>query len=171
MIKQTLETALNQQINAEFYSANLYLSMAAWFSAANLPGFANWTRVQFEEEQFHALKFYDYLIQRQGKVLLMAQDAPPTTWESPLNVFQEIYKHEVKVTGLINALMDLAIKESDHAAGMMLQWFINEQVEEEANVDGIVQKLKLVKDNPTALFMMDQELATRVFVPPVAPAA
>lgn len=171
MIKKTLEKAINSQITAEFYSAYLYLSMSAWFAERNLPGFANWTRVQFQEEQFHALKFYDYLLQRQGIVKLAAIDAPPVEWKSPLDVFEQIYKHEIKVTGLINNLMDLAIKESDHACAMMLQWFVNEQVEEESNADAIVQKLKLVQDNPTALFMIDQELAARVFTPPAAPAA
>jgi ferritin len=171
MINKKMEDAINGQINAEFYSAYLYLQMAAYFKSLNLPGFANWMTVQTQEEVTHAMKFYDYLISRGGKVKLVSVDGPATNWESPLAVFEASYKHEQKVTGLINALMDLAMQEKDHAASMFLQWFVNEQVEEEANADAISQQLRLAAGNSSALLMIDRELATRVFVPPTAGAA
>jgi ferritin len=168
MIKKTIEKAINQQINAEMYSAYLYMSMSAHFRSINLAGAANWMRVQAQEEMVHATKFYDYLLERGGKVTLTAIEGPETEWKSPLAVFEAGYKHEQKVTSLINALVDLAIKESDHATNAMLQWFVTEQVEEEANADAIIQKLRLTKGEGGGLFMIDQELATRVFVPPAA---
>lgn len=168
MISKKMESAINKQINAELYSAYLYLSMCAYFQAANLKGFANWMRVQALEEFTHADKFYGFVLDRGGRVTLTAVDGPPTAWASPLAVFQEVSQHERKVTGLINALVDLAIKEKDHATNTFLQWFVNEQVEEEANADGLVQQLKLIGDNGQGLLMLDRELAQRVFVPPVA---
>lgn len=167
MISKKIEEALNRQINAELYSAYLYLSMSAHFQTLNLKGFANWMRVQALEEFTHADKFYGFVLDRGGRVTLTAIDGPPTKWASPLAIFQEAYKHEQKVTGLINALVDLAIKEKDHATNTFLQWFVNEQVEEEANADGIAQQLKLVGDG-SGLLMLDRELAQRVFVPPTA---
>jgi ferritin len=163
MISKKMLDAFNSQINAELYSSYLYLSMAAHFKAANLPGFANWMTVQVREETMHAMKFYNYLISRGGKVKLTAIDGPPTSWKSPLEVFEATYEHEKKVTGLINALMNLAVTEKDHAAHMFLQWFVNEQVEEEANADALVQQLKIAKDAPGAIFMIDRELAKRSF--------
>lgn len=168
MISKKMQDALNAQINAELYSAYLYLSMAAHFDAINLKGFANWMRVQEREENFHAMKFFDYVLSRQGKVALAAIDAPPTRWKNPLDVFEAVYEHEQKVTSLINKLATLAQKEDDHATGVLLHWFINEQVEEEANADALVQKLKLIGDNSSGLFLLDQELAARVFTPPAA---
>ena len=171
MLKPAIEKALNKQVNEEFYSAYLYLSMSAHFKAINLPGVANWFRVQVQEEIVHAMKIYDFILGRGGRVTLDAVAAPETKWKSPLAAFQAGYKHERHITGCINALVDLAIKQSDHAMNTFLQWFVTEQVEEEANADAIVQKLKLVGDNTSALFMVDQELAARVFVPPAAPGA
>jgi ferritin len=168
MINKKMLDAFNEQINAELYSAYMYLSMAAHFKAANLPGFANWMTVQVQEETSHAMKFYNYVLSRGGKVKLTAIVAPPTNWKSPLDVFESTYEHEQKVTGLINNLVNLAIAEKDHAANMFLQWFVNEQVEEEANADALVQQLKMSKDAPGAIFMIDRELAARVFTPPAA---
>jgi ferritin len=168
MLTNKLSDAVNKQINAEVYSSYLYFSMAAWFLKENLPGFANWMRVQAQEEMVHVLKFYDYLISRQGAVKLMAIDGPPTDWNGPLAVFQDALKHEQKVTGLINALMDVAVEEKDHAMQIFMQWFVNEQVEEEATADGIIQKLKLMAGAPGGIFLLDKELATRVFTPPAA---
>jgi ferritin len=167
MISQKMQDAINAQINAELYSAYLYLSMCAQFQAMNLKGFANWMRVQALEEFTHADKFYGFLIDRGGLVELKAIDGPPLKWASALSIFQETYKHEQKVTGLINALVDLAIEERDHATNTFLQWFVNEQVEEEANADGISQQLRLIGDNGQGILMLDRELAQRVFIPPV----
>ena len=161
-----MEEAINQQINAELYSAYLYLSMSSYFKSVNLAGFANWMKIQAQEEVTHAMKFYDYLIERGGRATMLPIDAPKTTWSSPLSVFEETYKHEQKVTGLINNLMNLALAEKDHASVNMLQWFIDEQVEEESSADEIVQKLKLVGDRGSGLFMLDQQLGQRVFTPP-----
>jgi ferritin len=167
MISEKMQTAINSQINAELYSAYLYISMSAQFQAMNLKGFANWMRVQALEEFTHADKFYGFLIDRGGRVELKAIDGPPVKWASALAILQETYKHEQKVTGLINKLVDLAIKEKDHATNTFLQWFVNEQVEEEANADGIAQELRLIGDNGHGILMLDRELAQRVFVPPV----
>jgi ferritin len=166
MIKKTMQDAINEQIRKEMYSSNLYLSMAAYYYTINLNGFANWMRVQAQEEQAHALKFYDYLVERGGHAIVGQIDAPPIVWDSPLSAFEASYKHEQMVTASINALADLAIKESDHASNIMLQWFITEQVEEEANVSDIVERLKMMGDFKGGLLMMDAELKTRVFVPP-----
>ncbi len=167
-MNEKMEKALNDQIVAELYSAYLYLSMSADFEAKNLSGFANWMRVQAQEEVSHAMKFFDYVNERGGAVKLAAIDGPKTEWKSPLEAFEDAYNHEVKVTGLINGLVEMAMETSDYATLQMLQWFVEEQVEEEASADGIVQKLMLAKDAPGALFMIDKELATRVFVPPAA---
>jgi ferritin len=168
MLSQKMEQALNRQLNAELYSAYLYLSMAAYYYSINLNGFANWMTVQNLEETMHAMKFYNYINERGGRITLDQIAAPPTTWNSPLEVFEETLKHEEKVTGLINNLVDLAITERDHAANAFLQWFIIEQVEEEASADEIIQTLKLAGNDPHALFMLDRELGTRVFTPPAA---
>jgi ferritin len=167
MLSKKLEDALNTQLNAEMYSSYLYLSMAAWFESKNLPGFAHWLKVQTQEEMVHALKFYNYLRDRQGTVKLKAIDGPAVKWESPTAAFDAVYKHEQKVTGLINNLMDLAIVEKDHAAKIFLDWFVNEQVEEESSSSEVLQKLKMVGENSSALFVLDQEMAARVFnLPP-----
>jgi len=168
MIPKKMEEALNGQLNAELYSAYLYLSMAAYFESVDLAGFANWMRIQNQEEQFHAMKFYDYIIERGGRVTLRSIETPPSDWDSPLAVFEATLEHERKVTGLINDLVYLAREEKDNASEIFLQWFVNEQVEEEDNVSKVLGQLKLIKDGPQALFMMDKEIGQRVFTPPAA---
>jgi ferritin len=168
MLSKRMETALNKQVVAEYYSAYLYLAMSAYFESVNLEGLANWMRAQAMEELTHGTKIFDYVNERGGRVWLDAIDKPPLKWTSPLAVFQATWKHEQKVTGLINKLVDLAIKEKDHATENFLQWFVAEQVEEEASADGIVQKLKMVGKEGGGLFMIDRELGQRVFTPPAA---
>ncbi len=168
MFTEKMQEALNAQVTAEYYSSYLYLAMAAYFEADNLRGFANWMRVQAQEENFHATKFYDFIVQRNGRVLLRPIDAPPSSWDSPLAVFEASYKHEQHVTSLINNLVSLSLSESDFATNTFLQWFVNEQVEEEANADAVVHDLKRVGGSMDGLFLMDRELATRVFTPPPA---
>ncbi len=161
MLKPKMQDAMNNQINAEMYSSYLYLSMAAYFESTNLRGMAHWMQVQFQEEMAHAMKFYEYVVERGGKVTLTAIKAPPTQWASPLAAFEESYKHECLVTGLINDLADLAAAEKDHASGVFLQWFVKEQVEEEAAADEIVQKLRMIAESKNGLFMMDHRLGER----------
>ncbi|MBM4288605.1 MAG: ferritin [Deltaproteobacteria bacterium] len=168
MFSEKMEQALNQQVNAELYSAYLYLAMAAYFHAMNLNGFANWMMVQNQEETAHAMKFYHFINERGGRVKLAQIDQPTSAWSSPLDVFEATLRHEEKVTGLINNLVDLAMAERDHASNAFLQWFITEQVEEEASANEIIQNLKLAGNDPHSLFMLDRELATRVFTPPAA---
>jgi len=168
MIGKKMQEALNGQVNAELYSAYLYLSMAAYFELTNLPGMANWMRVQTQEEQFHAIKIYNHILERGGQVILKSIDAPPVEWNSPLAVFRFGLEHEQKVTGLINDLVYLAREEKDNASEIFLQWFVNEQVEEEDNASTIVGQLELIKDSPQALFMLDKELGQRTFTPPTA---
>ena len=166
MLSEKMLTALNNQINAELYSAYLYLAMSSDFTSKNLSGFANWIRCQAMEEQVHAMKLYDYVRERGGRITLTAIDAPPREWESPLASFEAAYQHEVKVTGMINNLVDISLAESDHATHVFLQWFVSEQVEEEASTDEVVQKLKLMGDAPGGIFIIDSELARRVFAMP-----
>lgn len=163
MISQTMQEALNDQVKAEFYSGYLYLAMAAWFETQNLNGFANWMRVQTQEELAHGMIIYNYIGNRGGRVTLGAIDQPPADWASPRKVFEDAYAHEQLVTGRINKLVDLAIKESDHATNAFLQWFVTEQVEEELNASTIATQLRVAADSPNALFMLDRELAARVF--------
>ncbi len=168
MLSERMEKALNDQINAEFYSAYLYLAMAAYFESMNLNGFGNWMRVQAQEELTHAMKFYDYVYERGGRVVLAAVDAPPKEWESPLAAFEGAYAHECKVSAMINDLVNIAIEEKDHATNNFLQWFVSEQVEEEASADDVVQKLKLIGDHGNGIFMLDRELGQRVFSAPAS---
>jgi len=168
MLSKKIQDAINGQTNAELYSAYIYASMSAYFESVNLPGFANWMRVQTQKEVMHAYKFYNYVNERGGRVVLQAIDAPAQEWDSPLAAFEAAYAHEQKVTGLINDLVDLAVSESDHATTNFLQWFVSEQVEEEASADEVVQKLKLVGDAPGGLFMLDREMGQRIFTPPAA---
>ena len=161
-----MEEALNGQVNAEMYSAYLYLSMESYFKSLNLNGFASWMRVQTQEEMIHAMKIYDFINGRGGRVILKAIEGPPIEWDSPLAVFEAVYVHEQKVTGLINELVNLAIKEKDHATNTFLQWFVNEQVEEESSADEVVQQLKMMENAPGGMFMLDRELGQRVFTPP-----
>jgi ferritin len=167
MLNKKMQEAINSQINAEIYSSYLYLSMSAYFESINLSGFASWMRAQAQEEMVHAMKFYDYVNERGGRVILGPIEAPPSEWESAVSVFDATYKHEQKVTGLINDLVDLAIEEKDHATNNLLQWFVSEQVEEEASASGVLNKAKLTGDAPGGLFMLDQELGARVFTMPV----
>lgn len=164
MISKKTQTELNKQINAEMYSAYLYLSMSAYFETLNLSGFANWTYIQYQEEMTHAMKMYHFVIERGGRVELDAIEAPKKEWKGSLDVMKEVYAHEQKVTGMINDLVDLAIQEKDHATNNFLQWFVAEQVEEEANADEIVSELEFIGENKQALLMLDRELRGRVFV-------
>ncbi|MDD3626860.1 MAG: ferritin [bacterium] len=166
MINKKIEEAINKQINAELYSAYLYLSMGAYFGAMNLPGFENWMKVQAQEETFHAMKFFNFVNERGGRVILEAIDKPEVEWDNPVAVFEEVYKHEQHVTDLINKLMDLAIKENDHATRVFLTWYIDEQVEEEANASSLLEKLKMIGDSKNGVFMMDHGLSKRVFKMP-----
>ena len=168
MLKERIEKALNDQVNAEMFSAYLYLSMSANFSAMNFSGFAQWMKVQATEEMVHAMKIYNFIIERGGRVTLAQIDAPETTWETPLAAFEAALKHEQYITGRINDLVDISIEEKDHASNIFLQWFVSEQVEEEASADEIVQKLKLVGNKGNAIFMLDRELGARAFTMPAS---
>jgi ferritin len=161
MLSKAMQDAINEQIKNELYSAYLYLSMAAYSEAANLPGFAQWMKVQSQEEVEHAMKFFDFVNERGGRVVLQAIDQPPVEFESPLDIFEKTLEHERKVTGLIHRLYELALKENDYAAQVMLHWFIEEQVEEEQNAAQILETLQMVGDKTQALFMLDRELGKR----------
>ena len=163
MVKENMLKALNDQINAEQYSALLYLSMSAWFSDKGFPGFANWMYIQYQEELTHANKFFKYINDRSGKVQLKAVEQVPTEFESVISVFEQTLEHERKVTGLINKLTDIAVEEHDHAAQSFLKWFVDEQVEEEANVEQLIDSLRLIDGQGNGLFMLDRELSQRVF--------
>lgn len=165
MISKTIESAFNKHINAETYSAYLYWSMSAALEEMNLPGLANWMRIQAQEEMTHSEKFYSHIIERGGRVRLTAIAAPETEWDDVKAVFEAVLKHEQHVTSLINELMDLSIQEKDHAANMFLQWFVTEQVEEEANAMDILGKLDIIGNTTGGLYMLDKELAQRVFTP------
>jgi len=165
MISRKMQDALNDQVTAEFYSAYLYLSMSTYLESVDLPGYANWMRIQYQEEKSHAEKILDYVMERDGRALINSFDAPPTEWKSPIQVFEAAYEHEQHVTSLINALVDTALSEKDHASHIFLQWFVNEQVEEEAAVKTIVQQLKLLGDSKSGMFQLDRELGSRTFSP------
>lgn len=166
MLKDNVQEALNKQANAEFYSSYLYLSMSAYFHSVNLNGFANWMRVQAQEELVHAIKVFDFINGRGGKVTLMTVKNPTTEWPTPLAAFEEAYKHEQYMTQLINDLDKLVTENGDRATSIFLQWFITEQVEEEATANDVVQKLKLIDGAPNGLFMIDNELGQRTFQMP-----
>lgn len=161
MISKTMQDAINEQINKELYSSYLYLSMAAYFEDKNLPGFGHWMRIQADEEREHAMKFFDHLLDRGGRPLLKVIAAPETDWKSSLEAFREVQEHEAKVTASINALYELALKEKDYPAQVLLHWFIDEQVEEEKNAAEIVQQLELIEAHGTAVLMLDHRLAKR----------
>jgi ferritin len=152
---------MNEQINKELFSAYLYLSMAAYFEGKNLAGFANWMRVQADEEREHAMKFYDFILERGGHIQLTAIEAPKSEWGSHLEVVEEVAAHEAKVTASIHALYELALQEKDYPSQMMLQWFITEQVEEEKNAADIVASLKMIEARETAVLQLDHQLAKR----------
>lgn len=171
MINPKIEEALNAQINAEFWSAYLYLSMATKFEAEGFAGIANWFKVQFKEEQAHAEIFMNYVNSRGGRVVLRAIDAVPTEWATPLAAFEDTLAHEEKVTALINEIYALAEAEHDYATRGKLDWFVSEQVEEEETAKMMVDRLKLIGEDKLALYMFDQELAARVFNVPAPLAA
>lgn len=160
-ISKKIEESFNAQMVREFYSSYLYLAMAGYFEDTGLKGFANWMRMQAEEERMHSMKFYDYILSRGGKITLGQIEAPPKEWKSTLNAFEETLKHEELVTSHIHKLASLAIEEKDHAAHSFLKFFIDEQVEEEDQVNEILDKLRLVKDSPGGLFMLDADLGKR----------
>jgi len=161
MLSKKMEKALNDQINAEMASSYLYLAMAADFADRNQMGFAHWMKVQAGEETGHAMRIFGHLIERGSRVTLTALETPQAKWASPLAAFEAALKHEKYITGRINDLVNLAIAEKDHATATFLQWFVSEQVEEEASALDIVQKLKQVADAPSGLFILDRELAQR----------
>ena len=161
MISESMQNALMDQVNAELYSSYLYLSMSSDLDSKGLSGFALWMKTQAQEELYHAMKMYDFVIERGGRAILKPIEGPQSEWASPLAIFEAAYAHEQKVTGLINGLVDMAIEERDHATNNFLQWFVKEQVEEEASADEIVQKLKLIGDGGNGLFMLDKEVGAR----------
>ena len=161
MIGKSMQDAMNEQINKEFFSSYLYLSMAAYFEDKNLMGFAHWMRLQADEEREHAMKFYNFILDRGGRVYLKGLDAPETDWKSNLQVAEEVAAHEAKVTASIQDLYELALKEKDYPSQVMLQWFISEQVEEEKNAADLVAKLRLIEERGTAVLMLDHRLSKR----------
>lgn len=166
MLSKTIEDAINAQVNAEFWSAYLYLSMAVNFEAQGRNGIANWFKVQFQEEQAHAQIFMNYINARGGRVILKPIDAVETEWATPLDAFKATLAHEQKVTSLINNLYALAESEKDYATREMLNWFISEQVEEEESAQELIDKFTLIGDNGMGLYMLDQELAARTYTAP-----
>lgn len=152
---------MNEQIKNELFSAYLYLSMAAFFEEKNLPGFAHWMRVQAQEEQEHALKFFDFIHDRGGKITLLPIEQPKAEWKSALDAFNDAYEHEQLVTGMINKIYETALEQKDYPSQIMLQWFIDEQVEEEKNASDIVEQLKRIEERGTAILMLDHELGKR----------
>ncbi len=163
-MKPTIQKAINEQINAEIYSAYLYLAMAAYLESENLPGFASWMKIQAQEEMTHAMKFYSFAYDRDGSVELEAIKKPQTKFNSALHIAEETLKHEQEVTKLIHNLHELAVKEKDYAFESLLKWFIDEQVEEENNSKNLIDQLKLAGDTGPGLFMFDKELGARKFV-------
>ena len=166
MLTPKIQDALNDQVNAELWSAYLYLSMGMHFEAEGLPGIANWFKIQFQEEQAHATIFMNYINQRGGRVELKAIDGVPTSWASPVNAFKDTLEHEQKVTALINALYKAAEEEADYATRDRLAWFISEQVEEENTARELIDKLKMIGDNGMGLYMINTELAARTYTAP-----
>lgn len=164
MITEKMLEALNKQVNAEIFSAYLYMAMSADFTTKNLTGFANWMKVQAQEEMTHAIKIYNYILDRGGRADLMAIEKPQAEWQTPLAAFEAALEHEKMITGMINDLVEMAKEEKDPATESMLTWFVDEQVEEEANADENVQKLKMIGDDTSAMFFMDQEMKQRTFV-------
>ena len=161
MLSERVQEAFNKQLNAELFSSYLYVSMSAYFESINLKGMAHWMRLQAQEEEGHGMKFFDFINDRGGRVLLQPIEGPKTEWDSPLATFQDGYGHECKVTAMINELADLAVSEKDHASHNFLQWFVDEQVEEESTASEIVGKLELAGGDNSILFMIDQELGQR----------
>jgi ferritin len=165
MISIKMQKALNTHLNEEFYSSYLYLSMAAYFEAKNLKGLANWMRIQSTEEQMHGMKFFDFILQKGGKINLTQLGAPKIEWKSISEVFADTLKHEQKISGLINKLVEVAMAEKDFATNTFLQWFVTEQVEEESNVEEIIQKIDMIGEDKSGLYMLDNELGARAAAP------
>lgn len=165
MLSEKLVTAINDQIQYEVYSAFTYKAMQAYFEGEDLPGMANWMNIQFQEEMSHAEKMFNFVCETGSRVVLQGMEAPRNEYSSPLEAFEVSLEHEQSVTSRINNLMDLAVEEKNHAAQIFLQWFVTEQIEEEASVGQIITKLKRVKDDGRGLMMIDQELASRTFTP------
>lgn len=165
MLSERMQAALNDQINEELYSSYLYLSMSAYLAEQDLNGAAHWTALQAQEELMHAKKLYDYVVERGGRVLLQAIKGPKTEWDSPRAVFEDVYEHECHITGCINKLVDLALEERDHGSNNFLQWFVAEQVEEEAHADEVRKQFRFVENAPGGMFMLDRELGARVLAP------
>jgi ferritin len=161
VISSKMNDAIGKQINRELYSSYLYLQMAVFFKTRNLDGFAHWLKLQAEEEKEHALKFFDYVLERGGDVKLLPIEAPEAKWKSPVEVFEEVYAHEQKVTQMIGSLVEAARAEKDYASEEMLNWFVKEQVEEESNASSILEKLKLIKDSVGGLYQLDHHLGKR----------
>ncbi len=166
-LKEKMEKAINDQINAELFSSYLYKSMASWFESQDLPGMANWMDIQAKEEMDHAMKFYDYVIERGGRVIFQAIEAPQSSWDSPLEAFKAALDHEIYISRRIDDLMDMSLEEKDHATRIMLNWFVEEQVEEEDNASDNVAKVDMLKDSKRGMYMLDREFASRVYTPPV----
>ena len=163
-LNKNVEKILNEQITAEFWSAYFYLSMSNYFNANGMSGFANWMKVQFEEETSHAMKMLDFINERGGRVILEPIVEVPSEWDGVLNIFEDTLKHEEEVTSLINGCVNVAIAEKDHATVNFLQWFVDEQVEEEAGVSEIIDHLKMIGCQGNGLYMMDKDFKSRVFV-------
>ncbi len=164
-MKENVLKELNRQLNTELYSAYLYLSMAAYLETQNLSGFSNWMKVQFEEEQAHAMKLFQYIIDRGAEVKLISIETPQTEWNGIIDVFEHVLRHEQSITNSINDIFDLALKEKDHATVNTLQWFVKEQVEEEAGVSDILKSLMMIDGKGTGLFLLDREMKQRQFQP------
>jgi ferritin len=161
MISKKMEAAINKQINLEIQSALMYLQMSAHFAHENLNGFGHWMRIQHSEELVHANKLFDYLLQRDGEVGLTAVAAPPRTWKTTIAACEAAYAAEVNNTTQINALMDQAIKENDHATRVILEWFVEEQVEEESSALNLIKQVQLAGNAPGAILLLDRELGAR----------
>ncbi len=165
MLSKSVEKALGEQVNFEIYSSYIYLAMSSYLKSVSLNGFANWMQIQVQEELAHAMKLHDFILERGNSIEFEVIQKPNGDWNSPEEVFAQAYAHEQIVTGKINSLLDLALTEKDHATNAHLQWFITEQIEEEANVYEVLQQIRLFKDSPNGLFLLDKDLGQRVFVP------
>jgi ferritin len=161
MLSKSMQDGLNEQIQKEYYSSYLYLAMAAYCEASNLPGSAKWMRVQSGEELKHAMKLYDHVVDRGGRVTLQAIQQPPGEYKSALDIFEKVFAHEQHVTASIHKLYALALKENDYPAQVMLQWFVTEQVEEEKSASLVVEQLKAVGESKTSLMLLDRHLGKR----------
>ncbi len=170
MLSDKVQTAINEQIHAEFFSFYLYLSVAAYFTDGHLDGFAHWMRIQAQEEYGHAMKLFDYVHDRGGRVRLMALDAPQAEWASPSAAVEVVLGHERHISERINNLVNVADSVRDHATSAMLQWYVNEQVEEEATAETLFHQVKMLESSPQGLFMLDRELAGRPLPTPTAAA-